>query len=241
MIKDEWTRDLPKRFYGQVDIAEEGAGHTILLDGRTVRTPLKRALVVPTIALAEALAAEWDVQGEHIDTASMPVSKLANTSIDHAGDKTEAIVEEFVSYAGSDLVCYRAEAPEGLVQRQAQHWDPVLDWSAAAVGVRLRVTEGVVHVRQPDEALDVLRAHVAPYDRFRLTGLQTLTALTGSALLALSLAEDALAPDVAWSAANVDEDWQIELWGWDAEAERQRSSRHREFEAAGRFLRLLER
>lgn len=239
MISDQWKPHLPKRFYETVTVGQSDEGHGILLDGRAVRTPLKNALIVPTPGLASAIADEWSAQEEHIVPASMPVSKLAHTSIDHAAPKSAAIVDEFVSYAGSDLVCYRADTPEKLAARQCEHWDPVLAWAESELNAALVVTVGVIHQAQPEAALDALRAHVAPLDPFRLTGLQTLTALTGSALLALALAEDQMKPDAVWAAANVDEDWQIELWGHDAEAERQRASRRVEFTAAAQFLRFL--
>ncbi len=239
MIKDHWTGELPKRFYKGAEVAPEGDGYTVLLDGRAVRTPLRRRFQVPSKSLAEAIAAEWSDQDERIDPISMPVTKLANTSIDHSTDKADAIIDEFISYADSDLLCYRAESPEELVGRQTLHWDPVLAWAREHLGARFALTAGVVHVPQPIEALQALRTQAGRYDPFRLTGLQTITALTGSAVLALAVAEGTVAPEPAWTAAFVDEDWQIELWGRDAEAERQRASRRNEFDAATRFLGLL--
>ena len=239
MIKDQWKKELPKRFYKDVQVANEGEGFSIQLDGRAVRTPLKNTLAVPTSALADAIAGEWTAQDEHIVPSTMPITKLANTSIDHSHSKAEAIVDEFVGFAGSDLLCYRAEAPQGLVERQQAHWDPVLTWAREHAGSALIVTTGVIHRSQPETALASLRRQAAAYDPFRLTALQTLTALTGSAVLALALAQEGLAAEPAWTAANVDEDWQIERWGWAAEAERQRASRRAEFDAAVRLLELL--
>ncbi len=237
--KDQWTKDLPRRFYKEVRVVQDDAGHVIHLDGRTVRTPLKNALNVPAKALADAIAEEWSAQGEKIVPATMPITKIANTSIDHSVQKYDGIVDEFVAFAGSDLLCYRADTPQGLVERQQTHWDPLLGWVKEHAGAVLVVTAGVIHQSQPEEALALLRRQAAALNPFRLTALQTLTALTGSAVLSLAISEGEIAAEAAWTAANVDEDWQIELWGWDAEAERQRASRRAEFDAAVRFLDLL--
>lgn len=239
MVKDQWSKELLKRFYEDVRIEREEAGHAIHLDGRPVRTPLKNTLTVPARPLAEAIAEEWSAQGEHIVPATMPITKIANTSIDHSVSKREGIIDEFVSFAGSDLLCYRADAPQGLVERQRAHWDPLLGWVKEYAGADLLVTAGVIHQSQPEEALASLRQQAAALDAFRLTALQTLTALTGSAVVSLAIAEGAIGGEAAWTAVNVDEDWQIELWGWDAEAERQRASRRVEFDAAVRFLGLM--
>ena len=238
MVKDQWSKELPKRFYKEVQVVPEGAGHAIHLDGRPVRTPLKNALTVPAKLLAEAIAEEWGAQDEHIVPATMPITKIANTTIDHSVTKRDGIIDEFVSFAGSDLLCYRADTPQGLVERQQAHWDPLLRWAKEYAGADLLVTAGVIHQAQPEEALASLRNQAAGLDAFRLTALQTLTALTGSAVVSLAIAEGAIAGEAAWTAVNVDEDWQIELWGWDAEAERQRASRRAEFNAAVRFLEL---
>lgn len=241
MKRDEWTETYPKRFYDKVSVTGEGGGHGILLDERPVRTPLKRPLVLPSADLARAIAEEWESQDERIVSARMPITKLANTSIDHAASKRVEIIDEFVTYAGSDLLCYRAEAPDGLTQRQAALWDPPLAWAGAHVGRGFVVTAGIVHQAQPDETLLGVRRCAEACDPFRLTGLLTLAALTGSAVLALALSESAIGRAEAWAAANVDEDWQAEQWGWDAEAERRREARACEFEAAVAFLELLQR
>ena len=239
MSSDEWTTQLPKRFYDTATVRETGQGWLVLLDEREVRTPLKNMLVLPTEALSRAIAEEWSLQGERINPETMPVSKLAHTSIDHATAKSDAIVREFVSYAGTDMVCYRADAPPALVERQVAHWDPVLAWVEHSLGVQFVTTSGVIHCEQPESSISALEAHAAAFDAFKLTGVQSLTALTGSALLALNVAEGDIGAEGAWLAANVDEDWQVEQWGWDAEAQRQRASRHNEFAATVRFLSFL--
>ena len=240
MSAGEWTRQTPKRFYKTVGVEPDGEGFRIQLDERPIRTPLKNLLSLPTRSLADAIAQEWSDQEEHIAPNTMPISKLAHTSIDHASAKAAAIVDEFVSYAGSDMVCYRADAPDALVERQGAHWDPVLEWAKRDLGAQFVLVEGVIHHEQPAEALQVMRRKAADCDPFRLTGVQTLTALTGSALLALALSDGVLEAEAAWLAAHVDEDFQIELWGRDEEAEARRASRRDEFDAAVRFLRLLD-
>ncbi|MGI9414377.1 MAG: ATP12 family chaperone protein [Hyphomicrobiales bacterium] len=237
--KAGWTQNRVKRFYKTVTVAEAEGGHTVLLDGRTVKTPLKRAFAVPTPGLADAIGGEWLAQDEYVVPGSMPLLKLANTAIDHAGDKFAAIVDEFVSFAGSDLLCYRAETPDGLVARQEALWDPLLTWAARELGAGFVVTRGIVHQSQPEAVLTAIRTWADGRDRFSMTALQGVTALTGSAVLAMALMEEHMPAGQAWDAANVDEDWQIELWGRDEEAERVRAGRRREFEAAAQFLHLL--
>ncbi|MGI9386235.1 MAG: ATP12 family protein, partial [Methyloligellaceae bacterium] len=149
------------------------------------------------------------------------------------------IVEEFVSYSGSDLVCYRADTPEGLVARQEAYWDPLLTWAARELGAGFVVTQGIIHQAQSDAVLSAVRTWAGRHDRFAMTALQGLTALTGSAVIAMALSDGQVSGEDAWTAANVDEDWQIELWGRDEEAERVRAVRHRDFEAGVEFLRLL--
>lgn len=229
----------PKRFYKQVEVREESSGYGIALDGRVVKTPLKRTLAVPTSALAEAVAAEWLEQGERIIAATMPLTRLANSSVDHGEKTAPAIIDEYIAYAGADLLCYRADMPEELVARQADAWDPLLTWAAQNIGARLIVTTGIVHQTQPEPVFAALRTHVAGFDHFRLTALQAATALTGSAVIALALAERHVSGDQAWAAATIDEDWQAELWGKDDEAEHMRTGRRAELEAYDRFLGLI--
>ena len=237
--KDGWTGTRPKRFYKDVTVTDADGGYGVLLDGRPIRTPLKQTFAVPTEDLAKAVAGEWQAQDEYVVAATMPLLRLANTAIDQAEDKLGAIVEEFVSYAGSDLLCYRADTPDGLVARQETHWDPLLTWAARELGAGFVVTRGIIHQAQPDAVLSAVAAWAGRRDRFAMTALQGLTALTGSAVIAMALSDGHVSAEEAWCAANVDEDWQIELWGRDEEAERVRAGRHGEFEAAVRFLSLL--
>jgi chaperone required for assembly of F1-ATPase len=228
---------LPKRFYKVVTVA---SGHAstfrILLDGKPVRTPAKAELAVPTRALAEAIAAEWEAQRTHIDAATMPLTRLANTAIDGVAARLAQVRADVVAFAASDLVCYRAEGPEPLVLRQGQQWDPVLAWARDALGARFEIASGLMPVAQPEDAAAAVAAAIADLDAFHLAALHVMTTLMGSALLALAHARGALSAEAAWAAAHVDEDWQVGQWGEDAEAAARRTRRWGEMQAASRML-----
>lgn len=231
---------LPKRFYKQAGVAEEGEGFAVQLDGKPVRTPGRNLLALPTQAAARLVADEFEAQGETIDPVTMPALRLVNTAIDGVASDPQAVLEDIVRFASSDMLCYRADGPQGLIERQNAHWDPVLDWAQTAVGARLNLAEGVMHIEQPRESIAVLGAWLARRnDPFRLAALHVMTSLTGSALLALAVEAGELDADAAWLAAHVDEDWQIEHWGQDAEAVARRSQRHRDFSAAANLLQVL--
>lgn len=230
---------LPKRFYKDVGVEPRDGGFAILLDGRPVRTPHKNHLQVPTAALAEAIGDEWRAQGEYIDPATMHLTRLANTAIDAVSAKMPEVANEIVAFAGSDLLCYRAEGPRDLVHRQAAAWDPVLRWVGERIGATFTIVEGIMPVSQPAETLSAVAAAIAPLDAFRLSALHVMTTLAGSAVLALARLMGRLSADQAWTAAHVDEDWQIAQWGEDAEAAARRKRRHAEFSAASRLLDLL--
>jgi chaperone required for assembly of F1-ATPase len=244
---------LRRRFYKAVTIAAgEGGqgdrrgeadqagknGHTICLDGKPVRTPGRRALAAPVPELARALADEWAAQGEYIEPAKMPLTRLANTIIDGVAVAREQVAAEIRKYLASDLLFYRAESPAPLRARQAQHWDPVLSWARQALGADFKLGGGVVHVAQPAAALDAAGA-VLPHDPWRLGALHAATTLTGSALIALALMHGAIAPEAAWQAAHVDEDWNMEQWGSDEIALKRRGFRFVEFNAAALVLQTL--
>jgi chaperone required for assembly of F1-ATPase len=238
--KEPLKAPLPKRFYTAVTVGElPGGGYQIMLDGRPVRTPKKLQLEVPTKALAEAIAEEWAAQTERIDPASMPLSKLAITAIDAVAGNMREVAQDVVRFAGSDLLCYRAEAPAALAELQARTWDPVLKWIEAETGARFLLAEGVMPVTQNRYALERVGDLVAPFDAMQLTALHVMTTLTGSAFLALAAAKARLSAEEAWAAAHVDEDWQIARWGVDVEAAERRVRRHTEMLAASRFLELL--
>ena len=227
-----------KRFFKDASVAERPDGFALLLDGREARTPARRPIVVPTAAAASLLAAEWDAQGEVIRPGTMPAMRLANSVIDGVAQSPGPVLDEVVRYAGSDLLCYRAEAPEELAARQAAAWDPVLAWARDAFGARFTLAAGVMHVAQPEAAVAAVRRAVeqavgqgaaAP---FRLGALHMTTTLTGSALLALAVLAGRLPAAEAWAATHVDEDYQIERWGDDEEAAMRRERRWADMQAA---------
>jgi len=228
---------LRKRFYKQADVASEDGEFHIRLDGRSVKTPGKCVLAAPTQALAEAIADEWQAQREVIDPANMPLTRLANTIIDGVASAPRDVAADLVRYLGSDLLVYRAQAPDGLVERQVRHWDPVLAWARDTLGARFVLAEGVTFVKQPAAALEAA-AQAIPSDPWRLGAAHVITTLTGSALIALALARDALSLEVAWAAAHVDEDWNMDLWGRDELALERRAIHYKDMQAATTVLRL---
>ncbi len=231
---------LPKRFYESATVAAEDDGFAVQLDGKPIRTPAKRLLALPTPDLAELIAAEWNAQDDDIDPLVMPVTRLVNTAIDGIALDPQAVKEDIMRFAGTDLLCYRADAPETLVRRQTELWDPVIDWAHGSLGARLMLAEGVVHVEQPREAIAAIGVHIATYDQpIALASLHSFTSLTGSALLALAVAKRELTAGEAWTAAHVDEDWNIGQWGEDSEAAARRAYRWGEMQAADRALKAL--
>src|SRR5882757_3486210 len=227
-----------KRFYAQAGVAETPKGFGITLDGKPVRTPSRRLLAAPRREIAEAIAAEWDAQKEIIDPTTMPVTQLANSVIDAVAGRVEAVADDIAKYFHSDMLFYRAGHPEALVALEAEHWDPVLFWAADALGAHFILTEGIVHVRQPDQAVAAARA-VLPADPWSIAALHVVTTLTGSALLALALLHGVLDSDQVWAAAHVDEDWNMEKWGVDAEVAARRAARSVDFRAAASVLTAL--
>jgi chaperone required for assembly of F1-ATPase len=225
-----------RRFYEKATSASTTGGYSVLLDAKPLHTPARRLLSTPTEALAQAIAEEWNAQTDLIDPAAMPLTRLANAIIDGVAEASGRVAEEVAKYLASDLLFYRAASPQGLVERQARHWDPVLAWTRDELGLRFEVGRGVVHVAQPEEALTAAGALI-PKDPWRVGGLYSVTTLTGSALLALALLRGALSADAAWQAAHVDEDWNIEQWGRDETAMQRRAYRLAEFEAAVAVMR----
>ena len=234
------TAGLPKRFYKDVAVTEEGARASLRLDGRPVRTPGKALLSLPNKALAEAIAEEWRAQGDHIDPRTMPLTKLANSAIDGIEGRAGAVVDDIMGYAGADLLCYRVSDPQGLVAEQAKHWDPVIAWAKDALNAPLTLADGIVHATQADAPMAEIKKRLEGFDAFALAALHVMTSLTGSALLALAVVRKRLTPDEAWAAAHVDEDWQVGKWGEDAEAKERREARRRDFDAAARTLALVD-
>lgn len=233
-------RELPKRFYETAEVAQIGDEFAIHLDGRPIRTPAKLPLHLPTRALADLVREEWEAQEKEIDPTTMPVTRLVNTALDGVVNDPQAVIEDILRFAGTDLLCYRADGPQRLVERQNELWDPVMDWARAALGARFVLAEGVMHVEQPREAIGAIGIHVAAHDSpIALASLHTFTTLTGSALLAMALAKEHLSAEDAWKAAHVDEDWNIDQWGEDAQATARRAFRWGELQAADRALKAL--
>ncbi len=229
----------PKRFYDVVRVGPGEAGHEILLDGKPVRTPASAVLALPSRTLARGIASEWEAQGEKIEPESMPLTKRAYTAIDQVRARTRDVAGEIVSYAASDLLCYRAENPKGLAELQTVHWDPVLDWAGSEFGAKFETGAGISHIAQSDASLAKIRAAFEIHEFFELTPLHSMTTLTGSALLVLAYAHGRLNADEIWAAAHVEEDWQISRWGEDGEATARRAARRAELSADARFLSLL--
>ena len=224
-----------KRFWKDVEVAPDCG---VLLDGRPVRTPGRVPLLLPTDALATAVADEWRGVGETLDPRSMPLTGLANAAIDRVAPDPQAFAAGLARYAESDLLCYRAEGPEPLVERQAAAWDPVIAWAQRRYDVHVETTAGIVHRPQPPLTLQRLDDAVAALDPFALAAAAPIVTITGSLLLCLALVEREMTADAAWLAAHVDEDWQAELWGEDALAAQARANQRAEFDAAMRFLSL---
>ncbi|WOI56535.1 ATP12 family chaperone protein [Palleronia sp. LCG004] len=225
-----------KRFWASAHAIPTDGGYSVTLDARPMRTPAKASLVVPTMALATAIAEEWDAQGETVDPLSMPVTRTANSAIDKIMPQRDAVEAMLAEYGGTDLLSYRAEHPEALVARQAEHWDPLLDWAASAHGARLSTTAGIMPVAQDPDATSKLAAPMRDMSAFELAGFHDLVALTGSLVLGLAAAEDARPPETIWSLSRLDEDWQAEEWGIDEEAAEAAERRKADFLQAHRFL-----
>lgn len=228
-----------KRFYKQATVSPEAGGVAILLDGRPVRTPARAALRVPTEELAEAIAGEWNAQGERIEPQLMPLTGLANAAIDRVAPDPAAFSRGLAQYGESDLLCYRAEGPRSLVERQCGTWDPLLGWARTRFGIEIEITAGIMHRAQPSRSVEQLGRAVAARGAFQLAGLAPLVTIAGSLIIALALAEGAIGLEAAWDAAMLDEAWQAEQWGADPLAAAALESRRREFEAGYRFLTLL--
>jgi chaperone required for assembly of F1-ATPase len=236
-----------KRFYAQAsweatapgEDGHGGAGFRVLLDGKAVKTPARAEMALPNQAFAEAIAAEWQAQGEEVEARSLVLTGLAWTAIDLVSPGREGVVEELAGYAAHDLLCYRAETPADLAARQQACWQPLLDWAARALDAPLAVTTGMVSIDQSPEALAALREAVAARDDFALTALSAAATAAGSLVIALALAEGRIDAAAAFDAAQLDESYQIERWGEDPEAARRRAAIKEDLEAAARFLALL--
>jgi chaperone required for assembly of F1-ATPase len=227
-----------KRFYADVGTGEADGGYTVTLDGKPIKTPSGRTVIVPVRSLAEMIAAEWTAQGELIDPLTMPLTRFANSVVQGVTDNVAAVSDDVAKYFGSDLLFYRAGHPEGLVAREAQHWDPILFWAAETLGAHFMLAEGIMHVQQPDQAIAAARGAL-PDDPWRVGALHVVTTLTGSALLALALFHGVIDPKQTWAAAHVDEDWNAEKWGVDEEVAARKAAKSIDFNAVAAVLKAL--
>jgi len=227
------------RFYKAVSIESVPGGHAIRLDGRAVKTPRRAELVLPTAALGATVAAEWAAQVGDINPRTMPLTGLANAAIDHVTPDKSLFAQILSAYAETDLLCYRAESPAALVGHQAESWDPLIDWAQQRYDVEFEIVHGIMHVRQPGETVARLTAAIHSYGAFQLAALQPLVTIAGSLVIALALAEGEIDGRAAFDIAHLDELWQVEQWGEDAQATQLREAHDHDFRAAARFLGLL--
>ncbi len=228
---------LRDRFYKEVGVA--GEGYAILLDGKPVKTPAGRALLLPLRALADAVAEEWRAQGPKLVPASMLLTKLANTAIDRVGTNRSLAIEQILGFAKSDLICYRAESPPDLVARQSEQWDRLIEWAKTRHGAALKTATGIAFVEQPKEALGALMRAVAAHDDFTLAGLHAAATLAGSAIIALAMSQGWLTAEEAFAASELDNIYQAETWGRDGEAGRKADAKVTELTEIAQFFKFL--
>jgi len=228
-----------KRFWTKAEVVETDGGFGVALDGRPVKTPARAALIAPTKALAKAMAAEWNDAGATVDPRAMPLTGLANSAIDRVATDKDSFAAGLARYAESDLTCYRADGPDTLVRRQAESWDALLAWARRRYDVDFACASGVMHVPQPEETVRKLGHAVATLDAFRLAGLSPLVTIGGSLVAGLAVLEEMMPAEDAWEAVSLDDRWQLEQWGDDAEASAALDARRRDFLGAARFLELL--
>lgn len=231
----EWAT---KRFWKTTETIPVETGYAIALDGRLVKTPAKADLIVPTGEMAAAVASEWDAQTGKINPITMPVTRGANAAIDKVAVQKPEVVSLLAAYGDSDLLCYRAAGPEGLIAEQRLRWDPLLEWAAERYQVRLRCGEGVMYVSQDADNLARLTAEVDRLTPFELAAAHDLISLSGSLVIALAVMDAYLTPDDGWSVSRVDEEWQISQWGEDEEARAHERIKRAAFHDAARFYKL---
>ena len=234
------STDKPKRFYKQAAAEEMPGGWTVALDGRTIKTPARAALCLPTERLARTIAAEWNGQGERIDLMAMHLTRLANVAIDRTPEAREDMADELARYCETDLLCHIADGPMELVEREEQFWRPIRDWAGREMGILLVPVEGLLASPQPDASLDAAREIALTMDDFRLTGTLFACGLYGSALLALAVAAGQLSGTDAFEISRVDEAWQNEQWGEDEEAKAATEARRKEAKALEQWMRGLD-
>jgi chaperone required for assembly of F1-ATPase len=228
-----------RRFWHAATVQAAEHGYAVMLDLRPLSTPAKAPLVVPSRALAEAIAAEWRALGDEVRPDRLPLTRYVNSAIDGVAARRDEVAKSLAEYGGTDLLCYRADAPRELARRQAAAWDEWLAWAASELSAPLVTVAGVMHHAQPGGSLAALSAEIARHDAFELTALSELVTLSGSLLLGLAVSRGALSAEAAWQLAQIDEMWQAEQWGRDAEAEAASERRRQDFLRAEAFLQML--
>ncbi len=228
-----------KRFWTKAEVTPTDAGFGILLDGRPVKTPAKAALVVPTRAFAEAIAAEWDAQDKEVRPLTMPYTRTANAAIDKVTAQHDEVAEMLAAYGDCDLTCYRATGPQELIDRQAAAWDPLLAWTKSELGADLTARAGVIHVPQTASANDILAQNVRQLDSFRLAAFHDLVGISGSLVIGFAVLRGKLTADEGWDLSRVDEEWQIEQWGRDEEADSLAETKKVDFRHAASVIELI--
>lgn len=228
-----------KRFWEQAHVVKAEGGFAVHLDKRPLKTPMKRPLIVPSEAFAAEIAAEWQAIEGKVDHANLPYTQFAHAGLDQAVDERAEIAAKISLYGETDLLCYRAEAPQELIKRQAEAWDPLLAWSAETLGAPLTATKGIVHLAQPAASLKALTDHVQPYQGYQLKALYDWVTISGSLVLALAVANKRLTAEAAWGLSRLDENWQVEQWGVDDEAKKLADSKHATFLLVERALSLI--
>lgn len=235
--KDKQTTK-PKRFYKTVAVKETDGNYSVMLDERPIKTPLKQLFAVNNEKMANAIADEWQAQQTHIDHETMIFTKLANTAIDRVSSRRDEIIDEIISYASSDLICYRATDPDELIKQEANHWNPILDWLKSDHDIEMKIATGIIHVEQSSEALAKIKKLYDTYNDFALTAIHNKTSILGSALLPLALLQGKWPLEEIWAAAHIDEDYQIKRWGEDEAAAIRRTHRLNEFKKTYSFYLL---
>lgn len=230
-----------KRFWKETAVGEAEGGFQVLLDGRAVKTPAKSPLVVPSRALADAMAAEWDAQEDAVNPNTMPITRMSNSAIDKVTVQHAAVADMLAAYGDSDLLCYRATSPQELIARQAESWDPILDWAVDSLNARLKPVSGIMHAAQDEAALKNLSDRVHALSAFQLTAFHDLVSMSGSLILAFAVTQGRLDADAAWQLSRLDELWQEELWGKDEEAQELVEKKSKEFSCAAWFFSAIER
>lgn len=229
-----------KRFWKETTVGDADGGFQVLLDGRAVKTPAKSSLVVPSRALADAMAAEWDAQEDAVDPNTMPVTRMSNSAIDKVSVQHAAVADMLAAYGNCDLLCYRATSPQELVARQAESWDPILDWAVDSLDVRLEPVAGVMHEEQDARSVRKMSHMVHALSPFQLTAFHDLVSISGSLVLAFAVIQGRLDADAAWQLSRLDELWQEELWGKDEEAQQLVEKKAKDFALAAWFFSAIE-